>query len=198
MSRLLTNLLGVVVVLSLVAAPALFAVHQQKQMRNFREVREGVLYRSGQMTIPGLRRLVHDRGIRTVISLRDGQSEADQAEEAFCNQEEVLFVRLPPRSWGDSACGEVPVEENVRKFREVMADPRNHPVLVHCFAGTHRTGAYCAIYLMEVEHWTNEQALADVRACGYKNIDEEWDVLGYLEQYRPTWKDAPKEQARAQ
>jgi protein tyrosine/serine phosphatase len=194
MLRLLTNGVGTVVVLLLIAAPVGFALHQQKQVRHFREVHAGVLYRSGQTTIPGLRRLIHDYGIRTVICLRDGQTAADRAEEDYCRSQDILFVRLPPRSWGDGT-GEVPAEENVRKFRAVMADPRNHPALIHCFAGMHRTGAYCAIYRMEFQHWSNEQAIAEVKACGYKNLDDEWDVLGYLESYRPQWQEG---QARAE
>src|SRR5205809_811702 len=117
MSRLLGNLVGTVVVLLLIAAPACLALRQQQEMRNFREVREGVLYRSGQVSVSALRRLIHDYGIKTVISLRDGQALSDRAEEDYCAREEVLFVRLPPRSWGDNAFGEVPVEENVRRFR---------------------------------------------------------------------------------
>jgi tyrosine-protein phosphatase SIW14 len=70
-----------------------------------------------------------------------------------------------------------------------MSDPSKYPVLVHCFAGTHRTGAYCAIYRMEQEHWTNAQALAEMKTYGYITLDEEWDILGYLEVYRPTWKE---------
>jgi protein tyrosine/serine phosphatase len=186
MSRPVQVLFGIGTVLLLIAGPVVVAVRQQQQMRNFRVVREGVLYRSAQMSLDGLRRAVHDYGIKTVINLRDGMTAADQAEEQFCNREEITFVRIPPSSWGES-CGTVPVEESVRKFRDVLSDPRNYPVLVHCFAGVHRTGAYCAIYRMEFEHWTNERALAEMKACGYTNLDDEWDILGYLEQYRPSW-----------
>ena len=70
----------------------------------------------------------------------------------------------------------------------LLDDERNYPVLIHCFAGLHRTGAFCAIYRMEYEHWTNDQAIAEMRACGYKDLEDEWDLLGYLESYRPTWK----------
>jgi protein tyrosine/serine phosphatase len=190
MARTLANLGGAVGVLLLVVAPALVAVRQQKQTRNFRVVREGVLYRSGQMTLDGLRRVVHDYGIKTVINLRDGQTDADRAEEDFCAREEISFVRLLPAGWGDG-CGEAPAEDNVRKFRAVLADPRHHPVLVHCFAGTHRTGAFCAVYRMEFEGWSNDRAVAEVKACGYKNLDEEWDILGFLEHYQPSGK-APR------
>jgi hypothetical protein len=42
---------------------------------------------------------------------------------------------------------------------------------------------------MEFEHWTHSEALAEMRACGYTTLDDEWDILGFLERYRPTWMD---------
>ena len=44
-----------------------------------------------------------------------------------------------------------------------------------------------AVYRMELEHWTNDEALNELRTCGYRNLDDEWDVLSYLECYRPRW-----------
>jgi tyrosine-protein phosphatase SIW14 len=192
MSRVIQVSLGTLVVLVLIAGPVAFAIHQQAQTRKFRVVRPGVLYRSGQMTKDGLKRVLREYGIKTVISLRDGLTASDQAEEEFCTSEEVNFLRILPSQWGDMG-GSVPVEEGVRKFREVMSDPRNHPVLVHCYAGIHRSGAYCAIYRMEFEHWGNAEAIAEMKECGYTNLDEELDILGYLEQYRPGW--MPKAEA---
>ncbi|HEY7425742.1 MAG TPA: tyrosine-protein phosphatase [Gemmataceae bacterium] len=186
MSRVIQVSLGSLIVLSLIAAPIALAVHQQAQTRNFRMVRPGVLYRSGQMTKDGLKRILNDYRIKTVINLRDGLTARDKAEEEFCNSEEINFVRILPSQWGDVG-GSVPVEAGVRKFRAIMSDPSNYPVLVHCFAGIHRTGAYCAIYRMEFEHWSNARAIAEMKACGYTNLDEELDILGYMEQYRPTW-----------
>ena len=191
MRRWLVPLLGVATVLALIAGPVVYAFHEDKQMPNFRVVRDGVLYRSAQMTLPGLKRAVHDYGIRTVICLRDGLTAADQAEEKFCAAADVRFVRIPPSGWGDVG-GVVPVEEGVRKFRAILADPKNYPVLVHCFAGVHRTGAYAAIYRMEFERWSNARAIAEMKACGYNNLDDEWDILGYLEQYRPSWLPPPE------
>jgi tyrosine-protein phosphatase SIW14 len=182
---------GTVVALALIVAPIALGVHLQAQKRNFRVVREGVLYRSGQMTPAGLRRVLHDHGIRTVVSLRDGTTRADQATEEVCRGEEVYFVRIPITSpWGDLGEG-VPAEKTVRRFREVMSEPRNYPVLVHCLGGIHRTGIFTAIYRMEFEHWSNTAAMQEMRACGYVELDEHLDVLGYLEGYRPTWKGPP-------
>jgi tyrosine-protein phosphatase SIW14 len=192
MIRIAKVSLGIVAVLLLIAGPVAFALHQQAQTRNFRVVRPGVLYRGGQMTKDGLKRILNDYGVKTVISLRDGSKAEDKAEEEFCRSLEVNFLRIPPNQWGDIG-GSVPVEEGVRKFRAALSDPSNYPVLVHCFAGIHRTGAYCAIYRMEFEHWSNDRAIAEMRSCGYSTLDEELDILGYLEQYRPSWMPKPDE-----
>ncbi len=187
MNRTFARAFASLVILLLIAGPVLYAFHEQSQMRNFRLVREGVLYRSAQMKLPGLKRAVHDYGIRTVVSLRDATTPDDRAEEEYCRKEEMNFFRLPPRTW-DTTNGPAAAEENVRKFREIIADSKNYPILVHCFAGIHRTGAYVAVYRMEREHWTNEEAIAEVKACGYENLSDELDILTYLENYQPSWK----------
>jgi tyrosine-protein phosphatase SIW14 len=184
MSRPLQVCLGTAVVLVLLAGPLLFARHQLKEMRNFRVVTDGVLYRSGQMSLDGLKRAVHDYGIRTVVNLRDGTTRADREEEAYCRRQEIRFVRIPPRPW-EGPDDTAPVDKGVRTFLEVMADPGNYPVLVHCFAGVHRTGAYCALYRMKFQGWPNAQALEELKAGGYENLEQEKDILGYLQHYRP-------------
>jgi protein tyrosine/serine phosphatase len=180
--------IGVVIVLALIAGPVIYAYRSQLEMRNFRVVRDGVLYRSGQLSLPALKRVIHDRGIRTVITLRDsyeeGQPPPDLAEEEYCRREGLLHVRISPREWygADSIA---PVDDGLRTFLRVMSDSNNYPVLVHCFAGIHRTGGYCAVFRMEFDGWSNQQAIDEVIANGYYNIHDDWDILEYLEHYRP-------------
>jgi tyrosine-protein phosphatase SIW14 len=177
----------------LIGAPIGYARYREAQTRNFRVVRDGVLYRSGQMTLSGFKQIVREYGIKTVVTLRGssspGESPPDLAEEQYCLAQEINHYRLPPAEWWAPEGQPVPADANVRKFRAIVADPANHPVLVHCFAGTHRTGAYCAIYRMEFEGWNNEQALGELKTAGYSNLDDEWDLLGYLEEYRPGRKE---------
>lgn len=190
MIRYLPYLLAALLAAFLILAPASYAVYTGAQMRNFRTVKEGQLYRSGQMSLAGLKRAIHDYGIKTVISLRDsntpGANAPDLKEEEFCKAQEINYIRIAPRNWW-APDGSVPAMKGVRRFLEVMDKKENFPVLVHCFAGIHRTGAYCAVYRMEYDRWTNAEAIAEVKACGYGNLDQEWDILGFLEQYRPRW-----------
>jgi protein tyrosine/serine phosphatase len=142
------------------------------------------------MSLSGLRRIIRDYGIKTVVTLRDaviaGQTPPDWKEEQFCDAEEILYVRIRPAHWWASD-GTVPAERGVRRFLRVMDNPDNYPVLIHCFAGVHRTGAYCAVYRMEYQHWTIDRAIAEMKSYGYINLNDEFDLLGYLERYQPRW-----------
>ena len=40
------------------------------------------------------------------------------------------------------------------EFLAVMDNRANYPVLVHCFAGIHRTGTMCAVFRMEYHGWS--------------------------------------------
>jgi tyrosine-protein phosphatase SIW14 len=188
----MTKLLRISFALALLAfalgVPLVYRFRQDAAFRNLHVVRDGVLYRSGQMTLDGLKRVMHDHGIKTVVTLRDahvpGERPPDAAEEEYCTKQGYNYVRIPPRSWYASD-GSVPAEKGLDVFRKVMSDPANYPVLVHCFAGIHRTGAYCAIYRMDFERWSNDQAIAELRAHGYETLDDDWDILGFLETYRP-------------
>jgi protein tyrosine/serine phosphatase len=201
MRRIVSYLMGVLLVALLVGGPVGYAYYRQAQMRNFRVVRENVLYRSGQMTLSGLKSVIHDYGIKTVISLRDGPYPGavppDRAEEDYCKAEEITFVRISPTCWGSEE-GSVPAEEGVCRFNAIMNNPDNYPVLIHCFGGIHRTGIYCAIYHMEHDHWSNAQAIDELIASGYDNLPWELDVLGYLEDYQPTWQTTDRHAATIQ
>jgi protein tyrosine/serine phosphatase len=155
-----------------------------RDFRNFRVVEDGVLYRSAQLSMSGFCRVVHDYRLKTVVCIRDGKSNDDQAEEEHCRQNGIRFVRLAPRNWGPID-GIVPADEELGKFFDVMDDKRNYPVLVHCFAGAHRTGAYVAVYRMEYDGWTNDKAIAELRTCGYKTFDGDLDINDFLRSYRP-------------
>jgi tyrosine-protein phosphatase SIW14 len=176
---------GFMIAAAMVAAPVSYKLWHDKQYRNFHVVEEGVLYRSAQLPLARLDQVLADHQIRTVVCLRDGADPADQNEEAWIKAKGLNFVRIAPLPWFPDQDGKIPAEACAKAFRAVMDDPGNYPVLVHCFAGVHRTGIMCALFRMDYQGWTNFEAEAEMRVMGYTALDDHDDVLGYLATYRP-------------
>lgn len=187
MARFVRLVLGTLIVLIILGGPYVYWRYQRIHQRNFQIVRDGVLYRSGQLSALGLESIVQTRGIQTVISLRyadDGEeTPPDVDEELWCRKQGINYVRIRPRAWSAKR-GPVPAETALLEFFEVMDDPDHYPVLIHCFAGAHRTGSFCAIYRMEYQGWSNAEAIEEMRTSGYDTIDEDLDVYEYLKNYR--------------
>lgn len=186
--RLLRLIPGLLLTFAIVGVPVAYAQWREREMRNFRVVEDRVLYRSGQLTPASLERVIHDYGIRTVVSFRYAEkgesSPPDAWEEPLCAKLGVNFVRIQPDIWVSLDGGPIPAEAGAKRFLEIVRDPRKQPVLVHCFRGAHRTGTHCALYRMECQGWNNADALAELKALGYDNLDKEDDVRGYLERYQ--------------
>jgi tyrosine-protein phosphatase SIW14 len=174
--------LVVLIAVAIPGVPLTYASHHQTTWRHFHVVVDGRLYRSGQLSPEALDRLIRERRVRTVVCLRcvarEGNANLENAEELWCSARGIRYVRLSPAAW-DCPAGEA----NVRTFLQTMRDPHAGPVLVHCFAGLHRTGVYCAIYRMEVQGWSNDDAIAEMCRLGQDHADAE--VTRYLRAYVP-------------
>lgn len=146
----------------LVTGPLLYAALRPAHLRNFGAVREGVLYRSGQLTPAAFDRVLTEHHIKTVVSfrpIRDEEAKSDSWEEVVCRERGLRHVRATP----GEVVGEAGLNKMAEGFLAVMDDPKNYPVLVHCVAGRDRTGAMCAIYRMEYDRWSPERAAAEMR-----------------------------------
>ncbi|WP_171469278.1 fused DSP-PTPase phosphatase/NAD kinase-like protein [Frigoriglobus tundricola] len=179
-------MIGTLVVVSVAAVPAVYAALRPARLRNFGEVRAGVLYRSGQLTPAGFERVLDERGIRTVISLRPERDaeKADTWEEDVARARGVKYVRVTPREHDDAW-----LDRMAEQFLAVVDAPANHPVLVHCMAGRDRTGTMCAIYRMEFDRWTAERAAAEMQEFEFDpNKDPPAQAYNrYVLGYRPRW-----------
>jgi tyrosine-protein phosphatase SIW14 len=171
-------------------APLTYRSIESTRYRNLRVVHDGKLYRSGQLPPKTFEKVVRELGIGTVISFRDTKDHTgvheDQAEADFCAANGVAFHRLPPADW-TPVNGVIPGERTVVDFLRIMDDPRTQkrPVLVHCFAGIHRTGTHCAVYRMEYDGWTAAEAIAEMRGMGTPRTTFADNLIEYLNNYQP-------------
>jgi len=53
---------------------------------------------------------------------------------------------------------QLPSAQTVDAFLDIVSDPANLPVLIHCEHGEGRSRLLAAVYRIEFEHWTKEDA----------------------------------------
>jgi protein tyrosine/serine phosphatase len=185
--------------LALVAVlPLLHARQRHETYRNFRVVEEGVLYRSGQMSPDGFERVCREKGIRTVLSLRDEETQVAGGydEGAYCDKHDIVFESISPKGWEEEN-GVVPMAANLREFErnldalatDPILDPVTgerklmypRPILVHCFAGIHRTGAHVAVYRVKYNGYTPDEAVAELLSCGKPTTTYVGNLIPFLQ-----------------
>lgn len=127
--------------------------------KNFGVVDEGAVYRAGRLTPEAIRKVDEEHGVRTIVDLgAHHPGSAGERREALTAQ--ALGVeRHVYRLFGD---GQGDPNQYVRALR-IMMDPEAQPVLVHCAAGSERTGVAVALYRMLAENATFESAMDETR-----------------------------------
>ncbi len=108
---------------------------------NFHAVIAGELYRSAQPDAAHLEKWVADHQIRSVVNLRGG-SEAEwyRVERQTSAQLSLIHVDYAMRD--SEMISEVQAQELV-----ALLDSLPKPILIHCKAGSDRTGLAAALYL---------------------------------------------------
>lgn len=160
--------------LPVLSLAALGFAERDRLVHRIGTVREGVLYRSATLSPDRLEAFVREHGIRTLVNLRHSDLEA---ERAIAERHGARYVQIP--------CGQVPDLEQIDRFLEILDDPANQPVLVHCMHGVGRTGVFSAVYRIEQDGWTAEQAIEEasnyaVGGSFHPGQDKTEFLLGYV------------------
>jgi len=93
-------------------------------------------------------------GVKTVIDLQeDGSLTEGQLVEAAG----MKFHRIPMTT------RVAPTSEQLALFLQLVNDPANQPVYVHCAGGRHRTGVMTAAYRMSSEGWSADRAFKEMK-----------------------------------
>jgi uncharacterized protein (TIGR01244 family) len=136
------------------ARPANWATAIQREgLPNLYKVTDD-LYRGAQPTKKGIEEL-KKLGIKTIINLR--KTESDSANVRGSG---ITYYHLPVFTF-------FPSKAKYRRFLEIVSDPANLPVFVHCRHGADRTGAAVAIYRIKIQKWDTEEAIKEMVNGGY-------------------------------
>lgn len=144
-------------------------------IKRFQEVRPGVFYRVAQPTEFGLRHLVRQHGVKTVLSVQlfdvrlhqglfDPGQPSGRKESEYVDELGVRHLQWP---MGEEAYWPWLTPWQFEEFFKLLDDPANLPVAVHCMGGRHRTGTLSALFRLEYDRWPIDRALEEMYAFDF-------------------------------
>jgi hypothetical protein len=201
-------LFGTVVALAIVGVPLLWFRHGYETEKRFREVTPGRFYRSGQLSADVLRQKIREHRIKLVVNLQDEHpdpvlsaglwDDARIPESQVCAAEGARFRFLTFAGGRDllprAQASPTNRPQVIDDFLAVCDDPASYPILLHCWAGLHRTGILTAVYRMEYEGWSTADAMRELRANRFgdhKATTANDYVYEYVTLYRPRSRSVP-------
>ncbi len=148
------------VVLAIILAMVSQHLYNTKVNYNFGVVTEGKVYKSGTIPPDKIEDYVKDNNIKTIIDFRHGGigndlnpatiKEIDSERQAVNAINGVNYYNIPSV--------QIPTKANLDSVYKILDDTTKYPVLMHCYHGTGRAMIYSAIYKIEYEAATNEEA----------------------------------------
>ena len=99
-------------------------------------------------------------GIRAVIDLREDYK---KDEETSVRDLGMNLFRIPLKTRVAATA------EQTSFFLDLVNDPANWPVYVHCKGGRHRTGAMTGIYRITHDGWTADQVWEEMKKYDFES-----------------------------
>jgi len=148
-------------VLFITLFPALLSAESltTKDIPRFIKVSDG-LYRGGQPVRGGFE-FLKKQGVKTVINLREENDEEGAVRGLGLN-----YIHLP-MTVNPFSGSRIP-EVAIQKYFEIINDPANLPVFIHCQRGADRTGAMVGFYRIVVQGWEGTKAYKEARDIGMR------------------------------
>jgi protein tyrosine/serine phosphatase len=141
----------------------------------------GQVYRSGQISPYLIEDVLRERDIDVVIDFTgvpNGPNEEQQAETAAIEKLGITGHRFPLA--GDGTGDPESYVSALTTLRQAMADDQQ--VLIHCAAGSQRTGAATGFYRLFYEGWTPEQVVAELKQYDW-HPEKDAILLRYMNEH---------------
>ena len=163
-------------------------VYDMNINHNFETITEGKVYKSGLIPPNEIKDYVQKYHIKSIVDLRfPGTSDLINNPEipAELTAEREAVAKIPGVNYFNNGSDQVPKQENLDTFFKIMDNADNYPVLIHCYHGIGRAEMYSALYRIEYEHFTNEQARHGVRTfLTWSSFDDGTPKGEYLKAYK--------------
>lgn len=162
-------------------------IYDYKMNHNFETITEGKVFKSGVIPPDEIADYVAKYKIKSIIDLRypgtgDDVNNPEIPSELKAEKEAV--AKIKGLNHFNIGSDQVPQQHNLDAFFKVMDNPANYPVLIHCFHGVGRAQMYSAIYRIEYENWTNDEArLATRTIVKFSSFDLGKPKGDYLHNY---------------
>ncbi len=143
----------------------IFVLRERLIVKRWGTVVPGLVFRSGQISRFLIMPTLQQHGIRHIICMTspDALDADQQAELAAVRELGIEHVFLPLNGRG---VGKVEHFTGAVKLLAVSAQA-GQPVLVHCHAGSQRTGGVVAAYRLLVEHRSPQFVIEELRQYGW-------------------------------
>lgn len=102
-------------------------------------------------------------GIEIVVDFRTENGEIKN-EQGHVESLGMRFVSLPWSSWHD------PRRDEIISFFSLLRENPGKKIFVHCEYGADRTGLMIALYRVVTEHWTPDQAVAEMKMFNFHSF----------------------------
>lgn len=134
-----------------------WAYFQTQRYKHLATHDPGMVYRSAWLEPKAMAEVIERYQIRSVVNLCEpgemGDARWDGERDAVRNSGARLIELSMPTS---IEAGDPAIAEHI----EVMSDPKNYPMLVHCQHGVTRTAKFLAIYDIAFRDLSAEQTMA--------------------------------------
>ena len=163
-------------------------VYDMNINHNFETITDGKVYKSGVIPPDELAGYISKNKIKSVVDLRfPGTADLVNNPEipTELTAEKNAIAKIGAVNYFNNGSDQVPTPKNLENFYKIMDNKDNYPVLIHCYHGTGRAEMYSAIYRIEYENWSNEQARQGVRTfVAFSSFDDGTPKGEYLKAYK--------------
>jgi len=144
------------------------------QPLNFGVVLPGTIYRSSFPQIEDFQYL-GTLGLKTIVSLVDKEFSPEFRAFMRTNRIKHVIIRM-------QGTKKVEITETImRSIMKVVLDKENHPLLIHCNHGKHRTGCAVAV-VRHIAGWNVDQILEEYRGYAESKV-RDCDIT-YITDYK--------------